>query len=214
VTAPDDQRRAASPRPIAINHDVVAHATAASDPGLLAEPSTTPAQWHLLRVQLHQESVATAHLVARRFGAYLPTFRTLERAGNGRRREVRRPIFPGYVFIFVWGLERHLRRIRACPGVIDIERFAGSVVVPDYAVDLVQLIEARLDGYRGNRKRRGWRKRALTDALEPDDRLTIATKSRLIGVADLDDAGRQSLLLELLASPIPVGRGRRPELVD
>lgn len=189
---------AEKPRLVKINHDVLA-VDAARDPQTHAEPTIAPARWYLFKVQLGQERVAAAHLAARRFGVYVPEISVLERAGRGRRREVRRSLFPGKILVFMWDTGEQFQRVRACPGVVDVETFASCpVVLPDRVVAWIQLIETELDGYKGSRKRKGWRKKALDvgDAHEP---LTIRTRDALRDYDELDAAGIAKLFSELLA---------------
>ena len=99
------------------------------------------AKWYVLTTAANQERLAAAHLIGRRFGVYLPETeeRTVHR---GRVRDVRRLLFRGYLFLFVWDIERHLRRIRACPGVMGILcREGHPAVLPDAAIDEIREYE-------------------------------------------------------------------------
>lgn len=193
-----DETRAARPTPVRIDHELVA-IDCARDPATHAEPSAAPMRWFVFRVQQGEERIAAAHLAARRFGVYLPEVAVLERAGLGRRRWVRRPFFPGKLLVLMWDTGEQHDRVRACPGVIGVDTFASSpVILDDKTVAWIQLIEAELDGYKGSRKRKGWRRRALAD-LPAHEPLTIKTRNRLLDDAPLDAKAFADLMSELLA---------------
>ncbi len=154
------------------------------------------ALWHLVRTMPSSETATARRLVERKFGIYLPTFgrdNVLPKTGRVRAGA---PLFPGYLFLFVWGLDQHWRRVRDCPGVAEVividER---PVIVPDRVIDEIQVLEL----VNGNiddpcRKAvRGWRKRVLGRMLRERGRelATISTPSRFAG---LDDIGRISAL--------------------
>src|SRR5262245_19039116 len=111
---------------------------------LLAEivPGVEPT-WHILRCHPGHENIADAHLSGRRFGVYVP----LEDKWISNKREDRvdkqLPLFPGYLFVFVWGLAQHLARIRAVTGVQDFLRDADGapILVPDCVITQVREIE-------------------------------------------------------------------------
>lgn len=103
-------------------------------------PGCCPA-WHAVRTQPGRENTTAAFLVARRFGIFLPECE-VEETRRGRKVKVMRHMLPGYVFVFVWDIERHLRRIRSCPGVIDV-LFEGedAAIVPDEKIDQLRAAE-------------------------------------------------------------------------
>src|SRR5437588_12517795 len=67
--------------------------------GHVAGQAGEPA-WHIVRTELGRETIAAAHLAGRRFGIYLPMIDSV-------------PLFPGYLFVFAWGITDQWRRIRA-----------------------------------------------------------------------------------------------------
>jgi transcription antitermination factor NusG len=89
-------------------------------------PGATPS-WVAVTVVAAHENIAAAHLSARGFGIYLPEIERTE-IRRGRRVDFKRLMLPGYVFVHVWDLDRHTRRIRACPGVLDFMKFGDEIV--------------------------------------------------------------------------------------
>jgi transcription antitermination factor NusG len=103
-------------------------------------PDVTAA-WYALVTEPGHEKLAVSHLIGRRFGIYLPEEEITE-IRRGRKVTRRRLLLPGYVFVFVWGIERHTRRLRSIPGVIDIMHSnERPQVIPDYAIDRLREIE-------------------------------------------------------------------------
>lgn len=97
--------------------------------------------WHVIETYAHHERIAAGHLVGRRFGIYLPETEYCE-IRRGQKVEGLRLLLPGYVFIFVWDIERHYRRICAIPGVIAPLRADGQIcVVPDTIINRLRAIE-------------------------------------------------------------------------
>lgn len=105
-------------------------------------PERAPA-WYLLTTQPASESLAASHLVGRRFGTYLPTFWADVTLPNSGLCRAGRPMFPGYLFAFVWDIFRHWRRIHGCPGVRGVLTVDDQpVIVPDSVIGDLQVIEA------------------------------------------------------------------------
>lgn len=103
------------------------------------------AAWYALVTEPGHEKLAMSHLVGRRFGIYLPEEEITE-VRRGRRVTRRRLLLPGYVFVFVWGIERHTRRLRSIPGVVDIlHNNERPQVIPDCAIDRLREIENEND---------------------------------------------------------------------
>ena len=59
------------------------------------------ATWHIIETMPAHEQSAAAHLVGRRFGVYLPETEQWE-VHRGHKVKMLRPLFPGYLFVFVW----------------------------------------------------------------------------------------------------------------
>src|SRR5690348_11148010 len=58
--------------------------------------------WHLIRTVPVRESLAASHLIGRRFGTYLPTFGRDDVLPVSGKVKAGKPLFPGYLFVFVW----------------------------------------------------------------------------------------------------------------
>ncbi|WP_407146264.1 transcription termination/antitermination protein NusG [Bradyrhizobium sp. ORS 86] len=192
------------------------------DPGdpLAAQivPGVSPA-WHVLEVQPNHERSVAAHLIARRFGVFVPeTEEDIIR--RGRKLHVTRLMFRGYVFVFVWDILAHKTRLEVIPGVTRIMRHpptpegepGEAVVLTDALIDRIRAVENSkrpmtivIDNslYVSKKKRRRWRK-------ERRERYEKELKSAAEIVACrpwsafedalsmLDDAGRNQTLLSAL----------------
>lgn len=128
--------------------------------------------WYALCVAPAHERVAAAHLVARRFGIFLPTLDHMT-SQHGRRVPRQDPMLPGYIFISSVGLI--WRRALSCPGVTGLLHKSGSdepAEIPQSFIEVLQVIELEQNGaLRRNRKaHRGYRKRA---AERGEDAFTI-----------------------------------------
>jgi transcription antitermination factor NusG len=88
----------------------------------------------------NQEKIAAAHLIGRRFGVYLPEF---DYDPDGKvLLDKRRLLLPGYVLLFVWDVDRHVRRVRSCTGVLDFLIEGNRIaVIPDDLVNRIQACE-------------------------------------------------------------------------
>lgn len=113
-------------------------------------------QWHIARVAPGHERIAAAHaigrvrlltatehLVNRGFGVFVPE-REYSDIHHGRKRRFVRPMIPGYVFLFVWDINRQWLRIRDCPGVLGILMCGPqAAVVPEWLIDFLRAEENR-----------------------------------------------------------------------
>lgn len=103
-------------------------------------------RWHVIETHPSREKTAAAHLVARRFGVFVPEKEeTIVR--RGRKVDQTTLLFRGYVFVFVWDIMEHMRRIMAVPGVmrpIYLEDAFGRrkpAVLTDEQVDQIRAVE-------------------------------------------------------------------------
>lgn len=114
-------------------------------------PDVTPL-WHLVETFPGDERKAQAFLARRRFGVFLPVFsratlKELIVAGF----DPHPLIFPRHLFVLVWDVLRHWRRIVNCPGVARIlcdEHERPIVVSHDTILSVRQLAVA----YGGDRE--------------------------------------------------------------
>jgi transcription antitermination factor NusG len=162
-------------------------ARAARDGPYCAEivPGIRPS-WYALQTAPGHENVAAAHLAGRRFGVFVPTF--LEPVSTKRR-----VLFPRHIFVFVWDVLKHWRRIHACPGVVGVLTIdERPIVVSDAAIERMHMIELKgLSMFDKPKRRRGRR-------YEPESVVTISCYSALEGIEGLDDKARVCLLRKAL----------------
>lgn len=161
-------------------------------------------QWHALTTAPVAETRAAKHLVERGFGVYIPSF---ERSwiSKGVVRRMRVPLFPGHVFLFVWDVLRHWRRIKSCAGVTSILAIdERPVVLTDEAIDRMQAIESRAVELPPVWRKRARRRRRGNEGPSADESVegfvsTTSTKSYwTAGIEKLPDAARVSLLHKAL----------------
>lgn len=167
--------------------------------------------WYLVRVSPGKEGLAATHLVARRFGVFVPRFR-VPYVSRGKKRSRWSLLFPGYIMLFCWHVEAHMRRLMSCPGVVRVECIDGApVVVPDPDISRMQLLEVQegerveaMDVARPLKRKRLRRRREPSD--QGPDVITITTRSYLHGIEELGDVERVKLLqraLGIAQSPEP-----------
>lgn len=164
---------------------------------------TVTAQWHVAATVPACEDKAIKFLSARGFGVYAPAFEVTHLA-RGRKVKRYRPLFPGHLFLFVWDIRRHWRRIKACPGIARILCIEEEpVTVPYDAIHRMQAIE--FTGIEALKpKRRSWRKKKGRIIEAGPNIISISPKSYWHGIERLDDDSRNRLLhkaLGLEASP-------------
>jgi transcription antitermination factor NusG len=153
--------------------------------------------WHVIIAEPNREVTAVRHLGSRGFGAYLPEFDIVKRF-RGSTRKLRRPLFPGYVFVFTWQINEQRRRIEACAGVTSILQKATKdgdpvpVVIEDGLIAQIQATEFNLSRY-GIVPERPRRKPRLR-RWEDDEVVQISTKSYFTGIEKLATQDRNSVL--------------------
>ena len=105
-----------------------------------AKPGTIAA-WYVVETMPAHERIAAGHLAGRRFGVYVPETEQIE-VWRGRSGRFTRPMFPGYIFVFTWGIDANAGKITACPGVWRLmligDRFA---VLSDELIDRIRQVE-------------------------------------------------------------------------
>jgi hypothetical protein len=161
-------------------------------------PTETP-QWYALQTAPGHEHVAAAHLAGRRFGVFVPAYQEPRQGDCGANQTgpVRRILFPRHIFLFVWDVLRHWRRIHACPGVVRVLTIdERPVVVPDAAINQMHMIELKGMSVFDKPKRRRGKRYYRVDGDESV--VTISSYSALDGVEKLDDAARVGMLHKAL----------------
>jgi len=113
----------------------------------------TSGSWHMGRTQPGKEYKVADQLAERGFGAFVPRFDPGSmlpmHIRHGRKTTTehvdvsRRMIFPGRVFIWVWDVMEHWRRLRSCPDLIAIvvDGADRPVLVPDQQINRIQSLQ-------------------------------------------------------------------------
>lgn len=116
----------------------------AFDPRFAQVVAGVDPKWCLAEVYARS---AEAEIAKRRFGLYVPEMReTIVR--RGRKVDLRRPMFPGYVLVFMWPGGGNRDRLRAC-GVMSV---VGAL--HDEEVDLIRAVENKQEFPRSRPKPR------------------------------------------------------------
>lgn len=171
------------------------------------------ANWYVVIVQSGHDRITAGHLAGRRFGVYVPEFEEMV-ISRGRKMDRTRPLFPGYVLSFVWGINEQRARIRACPGVIDILSFADGTpaIVPDSVMDEIMKLEnqhrplkvsvveqvTESSGKKGKKKRFRKTKRPIESDNGANDIVAVRAFSPFRDVTKLDESGRNGVLMRAL----------------
>jgi hypothetical protein len=119
-------------------------------------PACRP-QWHLLNIAPGKEDIAIGHLVKRGFGIFLPQFmrgavlelpiyRNGRLCGHEKIDMSEKLIVPGRLFVFVWDILHHWRRIKACTGVqrIMLTGKGDPVVISEAEINRLQILQFSL----------------------------------------------------------------------
>lgn len=105
---------------------------------LLAEidEATRPGYWYLFICSPDCDAKASRWLVRRRFGIFQP----MERVNVDHVPRLV-PVFPGYIFVYVWDLEKSYSRIVSCPGVEEaLMEFDRPVPIPDSFINRLRAL--------------------------------------------------------------------------
>ncbi|HYD66108.1 transcription termination/antitermination NusG family protein [Azospirillum sp.] len=119
--------------------------------------------WHVIETYANADRAVAEELSSRRFGIYLPE-EVRSEIKRGRKVDIVRPMFPGYLFVFVWLTDRNYTRIRSTPGVMQFLASEGTpVVIADEVIDIVRAVENGQRPIWRPRKSRGYRKQKVAD---------------------------------------------------
>ena len=115
-----------------------AHQSVPLDP---ARCRSTGGRWLVVKTHTHKEEVAAQSLQRLSFSTYLPVVQ--RRIRHARRvRDVRRPLFPGYLFVDVTGDDSAWRSIRSAFGVRQLVRAGTELAfLPGSVIDGIRCRE-------------------------------------------------------------------------
>lgn len=104
-----------------------------NDPQAEIEAGDRPA-WYAIRTKPHKEQIARVNYENQGLTVYLPLMRAIRRHAR-RSEEVLRPVFPGYLFLYLAPVQRNWTAIAATRGVIGPVCFGADYVpVPDWVI--------------------------------------------------------------------------------
>ena len=168
------------------------------------------AEWYVVQTLPAHERIAAAHLIARRFGIYVPETEQVE-ISRGRRLKMTKPMFPGYVFVFTWLAPVNYHRIRSCPGISDFLCIDGlrPAVISESVLNEARAVENQMRplsstfeaiGMFKRVKKRWRRSRKISEqAIADNEIVSVRTWSAFRdGLTSLDDGGRNRLLHQVL----------------
>jgi Transcription termination factor nusG len=143
--------------------------------------------WYVIEV--YSDRKVAEELVKRRFGVFVPeSEQTIIR--RGRKIDLKQLMFPGYIFVFVWGMPAHWSRIGCIPGVLGV---LGTI--SDDKIDEIRAVENGERPLRISKKKRRHRGKRAYD----DDVVGVhawsAFQDRLV---TLDSEGRNQTLRDAL----------------
>lgn len=174
-------------------------------------PTKDGPKWHVLETLPAHERIVAAHLVGRRFGAYLPEMQyeaVVTKHGELRRGtkfKAVRMMMPGYVFVFVWDIGLHWDRLKGIPGVSRImcNALGREIVILDQLIDRIRAAENVLNpGELADvlrKAKRRWRKSRMEDTVDVSNEVV---QSRcwdpLKDIIRVDDKGKNQTLGDVL----------------
>jgi transcriptional antiterminator RfaH len=152
-------------------------------------------RWFAVQTRPHQECGADGQLQAQGFRTFLPQIHKSVRHAR-KIRDVRAPLFPGYLFVH---LDVGRERWRSVNGTFGVVRLVTALERPQpLPVGVVEGMERLADAAGVMR---------LGDGLEVGQRVEILSGpfAKMVGDLErLDGAGRVRVLLHLLGGPAPV----------
>lgn len=169
--------------------------------------------WLIVLTEPNREMSAQASLLLRRIPFYLPTILRPARlsakahAAGDTHEDVARPLFPGMIFITSRIVAAQDRTIRCTPGIIGSRPYLrlgdDAAIVTPMAMRAIQYIEAgERELYLYQRNRPSGLKVRVNDRVRllVDDVLGPREGT----IADIDDAGRITLLMEIMKRTVRV----------
>lgn len=100
-----------------------------------------PARWYLVQTFAGHDNQALRWLARRRFGVFQPLQqRRLRR--NGMAVQGWEQVFPGWLFLYCWDVDRMIRRIRQCPGVWNVFCYPNTETAVPIEEDFIERLRA------------------------------------------------------------------------
>jgi transcription antitermination factor NusG len=97
-------------------------------------------RWYAVHTRSHHERTASKELAAQNFEVYLPEYRTMSKRKD-RKKEIKRPLFPGYVFVRTSLTGGKRIAVLQTKGVV---RIIGAghkpVAIPDHELESVRIL--------------------------------------------------------------------------
>lgn len=181
------------------------------------------ANWYLIQTFPGNDLKAMRYLARRRFGVFRPMQQRKQAKVEGQPIGGMEPCFPGWLFVYCWGIEKLRWRILSAPGVASIFSDKVSlkpIVIPDEFVQRLReqawVIDTRIGrvAQESDRQQRppklGKKERKVIEKLR--NSLKLLGKfdpSTWAKAAELAPAKRIALLLQVLQGPVDEGGALR-----
>lgn len=153
-------------------------------------------RWYVAHTRPQAEARAREHLVHQGFEAWLPEYRKKRRHAR-RTDEVRRPLFPRYLFVH---LDLEAQQWRAVLGTVGVQHLVGGDPPTPIADQVIATLKARVD-------EEGLVPVSPALSLQAGDTVRIAEGplADLEGVfLDIDDKDRVAILLRMMGRTMRV----------
>jgi hypothetical protein len=179
------------------------------------------ANWYLIQTLPGNDLKAMRYLARRHFGVFRPMQQRKRAKVEGQSIGGMEPTFPGWLFVFCWGIDKMRWRILSAPGVASIFGDKVSlkpIIIPDEFVMRLReeawIIDKRIghvaqEGDRHQQRRPpklGKKERKAIDGLKKSLKLLGKfDPSTWAKAAELAPAKRIALLLQALQGPVVEG---------
>lgn len=152
--------------------------------------------WIALYTRAHQENTAIANIARQGFDAYCPMIARLRRHAR-KTEEVRRPLFPSYVFVRLDEDRFQWRPLLSTVGVRSVVRFRENLgFMPEGFVEKLRAYEAT-----------GRLQQAVAPALEPGTNVKILDgpfENLIATVLSIPEKDRVWLLLDIMGREVRI----------
>ena len=167
---------------------------------------TTP-KWHAWETLPGHEQIFASHLSGRRFMIYLPEIEEDE-IRRGRKVTTTKLLFRGYVFVFVWDMNRHRSRIESCPGAYRLVCLGNGepAIISDTEIHNLQRQENQRRPLKAmleivKKPKRRWRNKRVEfreELIHDNEIVSVRCRDALLDVYSLDSNGRNQALRRAL----------------